>query len=112
MTFLDSREKAIEAAFQHDQEMAFRIRTRRDRLLGFWAAELIGLTGLAADSYAGELVAAGVERTHWDITRKVRKDLAARGIRLSAHRLNRKMNSLMQLAQRQILGESDKTLQG
>ncbi|TSD85495.1 DUF1476 family protein, partial [Mycobacterium sp. KBS0706] len=53
MTFLDSREKAIEAAFQHDQEMTLRIRTRRNRLLGLWIAELTGLSGAAADAYAG-----------------------------------------------------------
>lgn len=56
MTFLDSREKAIEAAFQHDQEMTLRIRTRRNRLLGLWIAELTGLSGAAADAYAGNLV--------------------------------------------------------
>lgn len=98
-TTLDSRERAIEAAFRHDQDMAFRIRTRRDRLLSFWIAELIGLKGDAADIYARDLVAAGVEqRLVSAVTRTVRRDLEAHGIKLSAHRLGRKMDALGRLA--------------
>jgi len=113
MTSLDSREKAIEAAFQHDQEMAFRIRTRRDRLLGFWAAELIGFAGSAADAYAADLVAEGVEQSQGSaITRKVRHDLAAHGVSLSAHRLGRKMDALERLARQQIVDESGALAKG
>lgn len=84
MASLESREQAIEAAFRHDQDMAFRIRTRRDRLLGFWIAELIGLKGGAADAYARDLFAASVEqRLVSAVTRTVRRDLEAHGIRLS-----------------------------
>jgi len=113
MTILDSREKAIEAGFQYDQETAFRIRIRRDRLLGFWIAELLGLAGAAADAYAGDLVAAEVERRQDPaITRKVRNDLAAHGIKLSAHRLGRKMDALERLARRQVLDEVRSAAQG
>jgi len=107
MTTLDSREQAIEAAFQHDQEMAFRASIRRNRLLGLWVAELTGLTGAAADAYAGDLVAAGVEQQSGSaITRKVRHDLEAHGIRLSAHRLGRKMDALGRLARQQVMDET------
>lgn len=103
MTTLDSREKAFEAGFQHDQEMAFRIRTRRNRLLGFWAAELIGLAGAAADAYAGDLVAAGIKQPPGPaVTRKVRNDLEAHGVNLSAHRLGRKIEALERLARKQV----------
>jgi len=113
MTTLDSREQAIEAAFQHDEDMAFRIRTRRNRLLGFWIAELIGLAGAAADAYAADLVAAGVEQREGSaITRKARHDLAAHGVRLSAHRLARKMDALERMVRQQVADKAGAAAKG
>ncbi len=103
-TTLGPREQAIEAAFRYDRD---RIRTHRNRLLGLWVAELFGLIGTAADAYAGDLVAVGVVRPDQEVARKVGDDLAAHGITLSAHRLDRKMDALGRLARRQILGQAD-----
>ncbi|MDR6288169.1 MULTISPECIES: DUF1476 domain-containing protein [Inquilinus] len=109
MTIFGSREQAIEAAFRHDQDLAFRIRTRRNRLLGLWVAELIGLVGAAADAYAAELVTIGVEQPQKrDVVRKVQEDLLAHGIKLSTYRLNHKLDNLERLAGHQLVGETDK----
>ena len=113
MTTLDSREQAIEDVFQHDQDTAFHIRTHRNRLLGLWIAELTGLAGPAADAYADDLVATGIEqRQDSTITRKVRNDLAAHGVRLSAHRLGRKMDALERLARQHVTDETGSAAKG
>ena len=58
MTTFDEREKEFEARFKHDQELQFKIKARRNRLLGLWAAEQMGLGGAEADAYAATVVAA------------------------------------------------------
>ena len=56
MTTFDERERAFENKFQHDQDLLFRIRARRDKLAGLWAADLIGLKGAEADAYARQIL--------------------------------------------------------
>ncbi|SFE03450.1 DUF1476 domain-containing protein [Roseivivax sediminis] len=76
MTTFDDRENAFEAKFAHDEEMKFRAEARRNKLLGLWAAEKLGLSGEAADSYAREVVKADFEEAgHEDVVRKVAGDL-------------------------------------
>src|ERR1041384_6233903 len=58
MSKFDEREKEFEARFKHDQEFAFKVTARRNKLLGLWAAEHLGLVGGAAEAYAKEVVAA------------------------------------------------------
>ena len=60
MTTFDEREKDFEARFKHDQELQFKVKARRNRLLGLWAAERMGLSGDAAQAYAKEVVEAAV----------------------------------------------------
>jgi hypothetical protein len=80
MTTFDERERAFETKFAHDQEMAFRITARRNRLLGMWAAEKMGLTAEETDSYAKSVVQADFEESgDEDVIRKVLGDLISAG---------------------------------
>ena len=79
MTMFDERERAYEARFAHDAEMRFRVEARRNRLLGLWAAGLLGRTGDAADAYAREVVRADFhEAGEAEVLRKLEADLGAR----------------------------------
>jgi len=81
MTTFDDRERAFEAKFARDQEMEFKIHARRDRLLGRWAAERMGLTQAEADGYCRDLVHADFEMSgDTDITKKLLGDLTAAGV--------------------------------
>lgn len=79
MTTFDEREKAHEKKFEHDQELAFKARARRNHLFGLWAAKELGLAGAAAESYARDLMAA-LPAKHADeaLLANVAADLKAR----------------------------------
>ncbi|HZT52655.1 MAG TPA: DUF1476 domain-containing protein [Stellaceae bacterium] len=85
MSTLDEREKGYERKFQQDQEMAFKIKARRHRLLGEWAAGRLGLGGDAVERYARALAEAGLKH-HGDdeIVAQIARDLAAKGVALDA----------------------------
>ncbi|HWF95009.1 MAG TPA: DUF1476 domain-containing protein [Xanthobacteraceae bacterium] len=96
MTTFDKREEAFEKQFAHDEELKFKATARRDKLLGLWAAEKLGLTGPAAEAYAKEVVVAGIESTGGhDMFGKIRKDLDAKGVGLSDHKIRRTMDEFM-----------------
>lgn len=81
MTSFDDREKAFENQFAHDQELAFRVTARRNRLLGEWAANLMGLTKEETDAYAKAVVQADFEEAgDEDVVRKVFGDLVSAGV--------------------------------
>ena len=104
MSTFDDRENAFEAKFAHDSEMQFRAEARRNKLLGLWAAELIGKTGDAAAAYAAEVVAADFDEAgHEDVVRKVVADLAGKA---SADEVRAKLNALLPVAKAQLLSES------
>ena len=93
MTTFDDREKAFETKYAHDQEMQFRAEARRNKLLGLWAAELMGKTGDDADAYAREVVKADFEEAgHEDVVRKVAGDL---GDKADPDTIREKMAALM-----------------
>jgi hypothetical protein len=94
MTNFDKREEGFEKQFAHDEELKFKATARRDKLLGLWAAQKLGLTGPAADAYAKEIVVAGIEANH-DVFGKIRKDLDAEGVSVSDHQIRRTMDDLM-----------------
>lgn len=76
MTTFDDRESAYENKYAHDEEMKFKIEARTNKLLGLWAADLIGKTGDDADAYALEVVKSDfIEAGHEDVIRKVVGDL-------------------------------------
>ena len=103
MTTFDKREEGFEKKFAHDEELKFKASARRNKLLGLWAAEKLGLAGAAADAYAKEVVAADFEEAgDDDVLRKVRKDLEAKGVAESDHEIRRTMDALMAKAIEQI----------
>jgi hypothetical protein len=79
MTTFDDRENAYENMFAHDEEMQFKAQARANKLLGLWAAELLGKTGEEAEAYAKEVIHADFEEAgHEDVFRKVSGDLGAK----------------------------------
>ena len=96
MSTFDERERAFENKFAHDEEMKFRAEARRNKLLGLWAAELMGKTGDDADAYAREVVKADFEEAgHEDVVRKVAGDL---GDIADADTIRAKMDELLKIA--------------
>ncbi|MBY0350431.1 DUF1476 domain-containing protein [Tabrizicola sp.] len=103
MTTFDDRENAFESKFAHDSEMQFRAEARRNKLLGLWAAGLMGKTDAAAADYALEVVSADFEEAgHEDVVRKVVADLAGKA---SADEVRAKMNELLTVAKAQLMSE-------
>lgn len=79
MSTFDDRERAFENKFAHDAEMQFKAVARRNKMLGLWAAELLGKSGADAEAYAMEVIRADFEEAgHEDVFRKVQADLADR----------------------------------
>lgn len=106
MAGFDDRKKGQESKFAHDQEMEFKIMVRRNKLLGAWAAELMGKTGEAADVYAKEVIISDMEeKGDEDVFRKIRGDLDAANVEMSDHRIRRQMEELLGTARQQILAD-------
>jgi hypothetical protein len=103
MTTFEEREKGFERKFAHDEELKFRATARRNKLLGLWAAEKMGLSGEAAQAYAREVIKADLlEPGEEDVFRKLRADFDAKGVELSDHQIHRMMDELMGQALAQI----------
>ena len=103
MTTFDKREEGFEKKFALDQEAQFKANARRNKMLGLWAAEKLGLTGEAADAYSKEVVMADFEESgDHDVFKKLRKDFDAKGVAQSDHQIRRTMDELMQAAVQQI----------
>ena len=84
MSQFDDRERAFESMYARDQEMQFKIVARRNRLLGHWAASLMGLTDVEAEAYAKDVVRADFEEAgDEDVIRKVVGDLTSAGVEIS-----------------------------
>ena len=106
MANFEEREKGFERKFAHDEELKFRATARRNRLLGLWAAEQMGLTGDDAQAYAREVVKADLaEPGEEDVFRKIRADFDAKGVGQSDHQIRRKMVETMGEAVGQIESE-------
>jgi hypothetical protein len=96
MTTFDKREEGFEKQFARDEELKFKAGARRNRLLGLWAAEKLGLAGAPAEAYAKEVIMADFEETgDHDVFRKIRRDFDAKGIMQSDHQIRRTMDELM-----------------
>ena len=103
MTTFDKREEGFEKKFALDEEQKFKAQARRNKLLGLWVAEKLGMSGDAADAYAREVVAAEFEQAGAaDVVRKVMGDLAAKGVVLTEAQLRVKMDALMAQAAIQV----------
>jgi hypothetical protein len=103
MSTFDDRENAFENKYAHDAEMQFKAEARRNKLLGLWAADLMGKSGDAAAEYAKEVVKADFEEAgHEDVVRKVSGDL---GGKASDDEIRAKMAALLIEAKAQIMKE-------
>jgi len=103
MTTFDDRESAFENKFAHDEEMRFKAEARRNKLLGLWAAGLLGKTSDEAAAYAIEVVKSDFEEAgHEDVVRKVAGDL---GDAADETTIRAKMAELMAEAKAQLMDE-------
>ena len=81
MTTFDKREEGFEKQFAHDEELRFKAMARRNKMLGLWAAGVLGKSGADAEAYAKEVVLADFEEAgDNDVLRKVSKDLQPKGV--------------------------------
>jgi hypothetical protein len=103
MTTFDKREEGFEKKFALDEEQKFKAEVRRNKLLGLWAADKLGITGDAANTYAKEVVAADFEEAgDKDVLHKVLKDLTAKGAAITEIEVRKKMDELLALAAAQV----------
>ena len=103
MTTFDDRENAFENKFAHDAELQFKAEARRNKLLGLWAADLMGKSGDDAAEYAKEVIKADFEEAgHEDVVRKVAGDLGAKS---DPDAIRAKMAELMAEAKAQLMDE-------
>ena len=106
MTTFDERESSFEAKFKHDSELQFRVNSRRNKLLGLWAANLLGIHGADAEAYAKEVVKSDFATPgDHDVLQKVLADFTAKKVEMSEHRLRKHMDDLMKIATDQIRTE-------
>jgi hypothetical protein len=103
MTTFDDRERGFEAKFAHDQELEFKTAARRNRLLGLWAAELMGLQKKHLEDYAKAVVKSDFEQPgDEDVLRKVFEDLKGAGVQATEGDVRMKMDELMAVAREQL----------
>jgi hypothetical protein len=106
MADFNEREKAFEAKFKLDEELRFKATARRNRLLGVWAAELMGLSESEGVSYAKEVVKSDFEKPgDDDVLQKVLGDLQGKGVETTDRALRKKMDELMEVAVAQVQTE-------
>jgi hypothetical protein len=104
MTTFDDRERAFENQFAHDQDMAFRIVARRNRLLGEWAAAKMGLTPEETDAYAKAVVQAEFEEAgDEDVVRKLMGDLTSAGVEIDEMAVRAALDEQAAIARRQFI---------
>ncbi|MEO0977335.1 DUF1476 domain-containing protein [Roseibium sp.] len=106
MSTFDKREQGFENKFAHDEELRFKATARRNKLLGIWAAGLLGYEGEKAEEYAKEVVRADFEEPgDEDVFRKIREDFDTNNIDQSDHQIRRNMDELMSTAIEQLQNE-------
>ena len=96
MSDFDDRRRGQETKFQLDQELEFKAQARRAKLVGLWAAGLMGLSGEEADAYAKSVVIADLEEAGTeDLFRKIRADFDGASVQLSDHQIRSKMEEAL-----------------
>ncbi|GGE84689.1 DUF1476 domain-containing protein [Sphingomonas prati] len=104
MTTFDERERAIETKFARDDEMQFRVVARRNRLLGEWAAALMGLTAEETDAYSKSVIQAEFEDAgDEDVVRKLLGDLTSAGVDMDEARIREALSERSIAARRQLM---------
>ncbi len=105
MTFKD-REEAFENKYKHDEDIRFRTHARRNKLFGLWVAEQMNLGQDDAQHYARTVVQADIKMPgDDDVIAKVQKDLDSAGVKLSEHRLRKRLDECFEEAKQQIIHE-------
>ena len=108
MTTFNDREKSFEKKFEKDQELQFKVNARRNKLLGLWAAGLMGKSGADAEAYAKEVVVADFEKPgDSDVIAKLVKDLAAAGKPAEEHTIRKQADRLLDDAKKQLMTETN-----
>ncbi|MEX0643710.1 MAG: DUF1476 domain-containing protein [Parvularculaceae bacterium] len=103
MTTFDDREDKFEKKFAHDATLRFKAEARRNKLLGHWAANLLGLSGAKIDEYAQSVIKADLKESgDQDVFRKIRADFDAAGVEQTDHQIRRHMDEFMAEAIKQI----------
>ena len=104
MTTFADREREFEARFKHDQELQFKATARRNRLLGLWAAQKMGLAAADAEAYAKEVVAAQLEPGgNKHVVEKVVADLTAEGQTTTAAQVRFQLEHFAEQAKQQLM---------
>ncbi|GHE00536.1 aldolase [Defluviimonas sp. 20V17] len=104
MTTFDDRENAFESKYAHDAEMQFKAEARRNKLLGLWAAEKLGMSGAEADEYALSVIRADFQEPgHEDVVRKLVEDLGGRS---NVSEIRLKMAEFLSVAKAQLVTEN------
>ncbi len=104
MSTFEDRENAFENKFAHDAQMQFKAEARRNKLLGLWAAELMGKSGDEAEAYAKEVIKSDFQEAgDDDVLRKVAGDLSGKA---SDDEIRQKMTELMSAAKAQLMDEA------
>ncbi len=103
MTTFDDRKDKFEKKFVHDEALRFKATVRRNKLLGQWAAGVLGLSGAKAEDYVRAVIAADLkEKGDEDVFRKLRADFDAAGVDQSDHQIRRHLDEFMAEAVRQV----------
>jgi hypothetical protein len=106
MPTFEDREKEFEARFKHDEELRFKVTARRNRLLGLWAADKMGLTGDAAEAYAKTVVAAEFDKGgDKHVVEKLVADLAAKGQPVTTAQVQFELDHFAATARQQVMSE-------
>ena len=106
MTTFEDRERDFEKRFQHDEELRFKANARRNKMLGLWAAEKLGLSGAEAAAYAKEVVLSDFEEPgDDDVLRKVLSDFESKRVGIEAAKIRHEMDRLMPLAKQEIMND-------
>jgi hypothetical protein len=99
MTTFDKREQGFERMFAQDEELKFKANARRNKMLGLWAAQKLGLSGAEAEAYAKAVVMADFEEPgDNDVFKKIRQDFDAKGVAQSDQQIRHTMDELMATA--------------
>ncbi len=106
MSTFDKREKSYEAKFAHDQETLFKIGARRNKLLGQWMAEHLGMEGADAEAYAKAVIISDFEKPgDEDVFEKVWADVQSKGLSLTEEVVRKQMKDLLEVAREQVTTE-------
>ena len=104
MPTFDEREKGFEGKFAHERELEFKVKARRNKLLGAWAAEILGLKGKDAEAYAREVVESDFRQVgEEDVFEKVWADLQGKSVNVTEHKVRKQMAELLETARAQVM---------